>query len=365
MWVLFMLAMSAAALAALAWLVACFHRFTPFRRLGERHRLLSWLLAALPVAAVGLGFARINAATAVIVLLHLALGWLLCGLAARLASRRLRRDVGRDAVGIAAIALTTVYLGIGWYMAHHVFETDYALTTSKDLGQERLRIVAIADLHLGITLGGTDFAAQMDRVSALRPDAVVIVGDFVDDDTDAGDMREACAALGRLDAPLGVYFVFGNHDEGYFDHRNFTAVQLRDALGQSDVVILEDESALVDGRFYIVGRKDRTMPGRMPADALTAGLDASKYMILLDHQPNDYAGEAATPADLVLSGHTHGGHIFPAGLIGLALGANDRVYGTEVRDGTTFIVTSGISGWAIPFKTGTFSEIVVIDITEG
>ena len=97
-------------------------------------------------------------------------------------------------------------------------------------------------------------------------------------------------------------------------------------------------------------------------DALTSGLDVSKYMIVLDHQPNDYANEADSPVDLVLSGHTHGGHIYPAGAFGLLIGANDRVYGTELRKGTRFVVTSGISGWAIPFKTGCFSEYLVIDI---
>ena len=58
-----------------------------------------------------------------------------------------------------------------------------------------------------------------------------------------------------------------------------------------------------------------------------------------------------------------GGHIFPAGPIGLWMGANDRFYGTETRGDTTFLVTSGISGWGIPFKTGCISEYVVIDIT--
>jgi hypothetical protein len=68
--------------------------------------------------------------------------------------------------------------------------------------------------------------------------------------------------------------------------------------------------------------------------------------------------------DLVLSGHTHGGHLFPIGPISIRLGMNDLVYGTEKRGDVTFLVTSGISGWAIPFKTGTFSEYVVIDIAE-
>ena len=72
--------------------------------------------------------------------------------------------------------------------------------------------------------------------------------------------------------------------------------------------------------------------------------------------------EAAAGADLVLSGHTHGGHVFPAGQIGMLMGANDCLYGTQRRGDTDFVVTSGISGWGIPFKTGAISEFVVIDI---
>ena len=66
--------------------------------------------------------------------------------------------------------------------------------------------------------------------------------------------------------------------------------------------------------------------------------------------------------DLVFSGHTHGGHIFPTGQIGLLIGANDCRYGAQTRGSTQFVVTSGISGWAVPFKTGCWSETVIIDI---
>ena len=95
---------------------------------------------------------------------------------------------------------------------------------------------------------------------------------------------------------------------------------------------------------------------------LAAGLDPDKVSVVLDHQPNDYDAQAAAGVDYVLSGHTHGGHIFPAGIIGLLMGANDANYGVERRGNTTFVVTSGISGWAIPFKTGAKSEFVIMDI---
>lgn len=85
--------------------------------------------------------------------------------------------------------------------------------------------------------------------------------------------------------------------------------------------------------------------------------------MVLDHQPREYDDQAAG-ADLVLSGHTHGGQLFPLmQLMALThLTGDERAYGTETRLGSTFVVTSGISDWAIQFKTGCRSEFVIIDI---
>ena len=363
LWRIFSILMIVIAATGVIYLITCFHRFSPVQRIARRSRILSGLLAAVPVALIS-SFILINVTAMAVVLLHVIVIWLLCDLIAWCIGRARKRKLNRDWQGIAALLIAAVYLGMGWYFAHHVYQTNYALTTAKELGGESLRIVEIADSHLGITQDGQDFSRLMDRIQATQPDLVVVVGDFVDDDTDKEDMLEACRALGELDTSFGVYFAFGNHDQGYFNYRNFTAQELRTALTENGVTILEDESVLLDNRFYLIGRRDRSMRGRLDAEALTAPLDASKYMILLDHQPNDYAHEAAAGADLVLSGHTHGGHIYPAGLIGLAMGANDSVYGLQRRENTDFIVTSGVSGWAIPFKTGTISEYVVIDIAQ-
>ena len=94
------------------------------------------------------------------------------------------------------------------------------------------------------------------------------------------------------------------------------------------------------------------------------GIKKDKYIIVLDHEPNDYNNEAATSADLVLSGHTHGGQLFPVTLLVDWFNINDRTYGYEKRNGTEFIVTSGISDGQIIFKTGTKSEYVIIDISQ-
>ena len=334
-WRLIIIGLAGGSLLGAVYLLSRARRFFP--GLAKRHPALSWL-AALPVLLVpGLFALCFNVFTCFIVLLHLTLFWLLCDLLGRLVNRLRGRKPGFCAAGLCALGLTVVYLGCGWFFAHHVFETHYTFYTDKDLGADRLRI------------------------AAAKPDLAAVVGDFVDDDTSREDMLRACEALGELDAVCPVFYVYGNHDRGYYRYRNFTGQELRDALTANGVEILEDEAVPLNACVTLIGRRDRSAE-RLSAQELTAGVGG--YTVILDHQPNDYENEAAAGADLVISGHTHGGHIFPAGLIGILSGANDRTYGTERRSGTTFVVTSGISGWAIPFKTGAISEYVVIDVEQ-
>ena len=111
-----------------------------------------------------------------------------------------------------------------------------------------------------------------------------------------------------------------------------------------------------------MGRADASNRGRKSIEDLTKDIDPGKYIIVLNHQPTDYDNEAASNVDLVLSGHTHGGQFFPMTLFGNSFGGNDRAYGHEKRNGTDFIVTSGIADWELKFKTGTKSEYVVINV---
>ena len=349
--------------AMVFYLTLWVHRFSLFRKIGEKHRAVSWLISFLTISLCGL-FSLINVMTMEIVILHLALflsaGDLVMLILWKFSKKKPDRDVGQG----VALVLAVLYLGIGCYNACHVTATRYSIQTDKDL-QGQVRIVGIADAHLGVTLNGEKFAEVMERVQGEAPDIVVILGDFVDDDSTKENMLAACSALGRLRTTYGVYYIFGNHDNGYYRYRNFSAAELREALSENHVTILEDEAVLLDGRISIVGRRDRSFRGRASAEQLTDALDHNIYTVILDHQPNDYDQEAASGADLVLSGHTHGGHIFPAGQIGLMMGSNDSRYGVQIRGDTTFIVTSGISGWAIPIKTGTFSEYIVVDISGG
>lgn len=347
--------------AAVVYICSRLRRFPFLKRLKEKSNILSWLASLAMILPIGL-LILYNVTTMLVVLLHLALFFAISDLVFLLIRKTTNREVGPTVRNLTAIIVTVVYLGIGWIMANHVFVTRYTFKTGKQTGN--IRIAQIADSHVGSILDGNEFAVQMDRISSFNPDILVITGDFVDDDTPYEDMMTACNALGTVKTTYGVFYVFGNHDKGYYNSRNFTTAQLRQALEGNGVTILEDESVLVDNRFYIIGRQDRSTRDRADIADIVKNLDKTKYMIVLNHQPNDYEAEAAAEVDLVLSGHTHGGHIFPAGLFGVLSGANDRAYGTERRGDTTFVVTSGISGWAVPIKTICFSEFVIVDIIQ-
>ncbi|MCR5367067.1 Predicted phosphohydrolase, MPP superfamily [Eubacterium ruminantium] len=264
--------------------------------------------------------------------------------------------------GLIAFAVTCIYLTIGYYFAHHLYETDYNLRSDKDIGG-KLVIAQVSDSHVGATFDGNGFKKRLERIQKKNPDILVITGDFVDDGTTRKDMEISCKALGDFKAKYGVYFIYGNHDKGYYNSRDFSVSDLVRELEKNNVYILQDEAVLIEDRFYLVGRQDASVENRMEIKDIVKNLDKDKYIIVLDHQPNDYDNEEAAEVDLVLSGHTHGGQMFPIGIIGEKLfKANDKTYGLEKRGKTTFIVNSGISDWEIKFKTGTIAEYGIITI---
>lgn len=318
------------------------------------------VLVAVLFFAVVLGY--INAA---IVVIHLPVFWLLSDLLFFLIKKITGKRLFRLSSCVAVVA-TFVYLTVGFVLANNVWVTHYDVYTDKQVGN--LRIVMFADSHVGTTFSGAEFGEYVKRMQSYDPDIVIIAGDYVDDDTSREDMIDACAALGTLKTTYGVYYAFGNHDKGYYadSHRNYSTEDLISQLQKNSITLLQDQYTLIDGRFYIIGRQEaeehRRGSARAQISDLTKDIDKSDYSVVIDHQPTDYDNESAAGVDLVLSGHTHGGQMFPIGLISDMFGLNDRVYGMEKRGDTHFIVTSGISDWAFKFKTGCSSEFVVIDI---
>lgn len=330
-------------------------------KLSQKSKKLGWAVSIgtviLLCVILGLIFGMF---TAVVLVLHIILVWAVTDLIAFIVKKLSKKELCAEIRAAATAVLLIIYFSYGWYNAHNVIGTDYSVSTDKLT--DDIKIAMIADSHMGVTLDGDAFAKALSEIQEQKPDLLFIVGDLVDDGSDKEDMISACEALGEFEATYGVYYVYGNHDKGYSDSIAFTDEELRNELSANGVIILEDEVINIENELCIIGRKDRSDEDRQDISKLLAGIDSSMYTIVLDHQPNDYDAIEEAGADLVLSGHTHGGHIFPAGYVGLLIGANDKVYGYERRSDTDFIVTSGISGWAIPFKTGCVSEYVIIEI---
>lgn len=367
MWTLIFGSIVLATILGVVYLVSRFARFSIVRRLARDKKILSFGIGMIPVILIFLAtWLTLGSINAMICIIHLMAIWLICDGVSKLVERKRKKKFVKYYTGLFAMGVTVVYLLCGAYLAYHVWRTEYTLTTDKPVGN--LRIVQFADSHVGTTFDGEGFAEQVDAMQAENPDVVLITGDYVDDDTTKEDMIAACRALGSLRTTYGVYYAFGNHDKGYYgsDFRGYSGDDLIAELEKNHVTVLQDETALVGENFYIIGRQDRSEEqrgqSRASMEELVSGLEPDKYTIVLDHQPHDYDAQAEAGVDLVLSGHTHGGQLFPVNYMGEWTGENDKTYGLETRKNTNFIVTSGISDWAIKFKTGCKSEYVVVDV---
>lgn len=369
LWIIIMAALLITFVAAIIYLSNGFRKVKIVKRLSKEKKWLERIISMVPAAfIIAVFWITMSFMNAVIVLLHLVAFRLLCDLGTILIKKIRKKDSIKSYSGVIAILFTTVYLCIGWYLANHVWRTDYSVATDKAVGN--IRVVLFADSHVGTTFHGDEWKQYIDRMNAENPDVVLIAGDFVDDNTDREDMINSCKAMSQLKTKYGVYYAFGNHDKGYYGeaHRGYSGEDLVQELKKNNVTVLQDEHILIDNRFYIIGRQDRSEEQknskRATMKTLVKDLDQSKFSIVIDHQPHAYAEQAKTQVDMVLSGHTHGGQFFPINYVGEWTGENAKSYGYEKINNTNFIVTSGISDWEFQFKTGCKSEYVVIDINE-
>ena len=178
-------------------------------------------------------------------------------------------------------------------------------------------------------------------------------------------INEAFSILGGIDSKLGVYYVYGNHDKSrYRSSDNSTDKLIINAINDNRINLLEDHAVLLNDEMIFAGRKDKMerTEGGMSINQILADADKTKVIVVADHQPNDYEALRNAGCDLVVSGHTHGGQIFPFGFFGELFNANDMTYGYKKQGNLNEIVTSGIAGWGFDMRTERHSEYVIIHI---
>ncbi|HEY4186963.1 MAG TPA: metallophosphoesterase [Polyangia bacterium] len=225
-------------------------------------------------------------------------------------------------------------------------------------GHDGLSIAQLTDLHIGPTIDGRHLAAIVETTNALAPDIIAITGDLVDGSV--AELRDAVAPLADLRAPCGVFFVTGNHE--YFSG----AQQWVDEVTRLGIKVLRNERVEVtrNGEILDLAGVDDLSAARFGGghgEDLGKALrdrDPGRAVVLLAHQPRTVLRAAQFGVDLQLSGHTHGGQIWPFG----ALVALQQVFlaGLHRRQDTQVYVSRGTGYWGPPMRIGAPAEIAQI-----
>ncbi|MFG2458901.1 metallophosphoesterase [Streptomyces sp. NPDC048523] len=216
------------------------------------------------------------------------------------------------------------------------------------------RIAVVSDIHLSPVLGRGFAQKVVDTINSTRPDLIAVVGDLVDGSVK--DLGPAAAPLARLEARHGSFFVTGNHE--YFSGAEQWVEEVR-RLGLRPLENDRTELAWFDlaGVNDIAGESE----GQGPDFAKALGdRDTARACVLLAHQPVQIHDAVEHGVDLQLSGHTHGGQLWPGNLV--AELANPTVAGLERYGDTQLYVSRGAGAWGPPTRVGAPSDITVIEL---
>ncbi|MFJ9949558.1 metallophosphoesterase [Kitasatospora sp. NPDC091207] len=216
------------------------------------------------------------------------------------------------------------------------------------------RIAVVSDIHLGPILGRDHTRRIVDTINAAQPDLITIVGDLVDGSV--AELGSAAEPLAGLRARDGAYFVTGNHE--YFSG----AAPWVDFVRELGVHPLQNARVELAG-FDLAGVNDlagRTEGDGPDFDRALGDRDRARTSVLLSHQPVTVHDAVRHGVDLQLSGHTHGGQLWPGNY--LAELANPTVAGLERYGDTQLYVTRGAGAWGPPVRVGAPSDITIVTL---
>jgi uncharacterized protein len=220
------------------------------------------------------------------------------------------------------------------------------------------RIALLSDVHVGPTIGKSFIEEIVRRVNALEPDLVAIAGDLVDGSV--AELGPLVAPLAGLRAKDGVFFITGNHE--YYSGVDEWLAFLP-TLGIR-VLVNERVSIGAEGGFDLAGVEDLSAHGfgghRADLPRALEGRDPSRALVLLAHQPKAIVEAERLGVNLQLSGHTHGGQIFPW-MYAVAL---DQPYVAGLHDhgNAKIYVSCGTGYWGPPMRLGAPAEITHIEL---
>jgi len=269
-------------------------------------------------------------------------------------------------MGTSALLLTMLSLFLVVYGSIHagnIKTVSYEVDSTHQELPEKMKIVLLSDLHLGAVGSEKRLPDIVEKVQKEKADLILIAGDIFDDDFHLLKKPEEAKELFlSMNATYGTYASLGNHDGGK------TLPDMLAFLEESGITVLMEEYEMIEDSFVILGRLDPSPIGgfgdrnRRDTEEVLKGLPSNLPVIVLDHTPTQVE-QYEKGVDLVLSGHTHRGQIFPFQFATKLLFTVDYGYYQKEETSPVHIVTSGAGTWGPPMRIGTNSEIVRITLS--
>jgi len=286
-----------------------------------------------------------------VIVLDLALG---VARVTRLSARETARNPGfRRAQLFLVLLVPVAVVMIGAVRNNHPQIREYSVEIPKRSSEIRqLKIAFTADFHLRETTSRRLMDRFVKKVNAANPDIVLIGGDVLEGDRQGERLDEFQAQFRRLKSKYGVYGVPGNHD--------LHAAGAMTFFDQAGIRLLQDAVEKIDNAFYLVGRNDGRFKGRKSINELLQDCDRSLPVIILEHRPTDLDNVSQSGADILLSGHTHNGQLFPVNFI--TRHYYELSWGYILKNRTHVFVTSGIQVWGPPVRTAGSTEILIVNV---
>ncbi len=326
--------------------------------------MMGFARSLLPVPAWGKQVLKVISAYYMGIFIYLFLYYILADVAVLICRLCKRVSVSMERLrfisGIVVMVLTFATVEYGILHAQSIKVVKYEVDVQGKELKQNLKIVMVSDLHLGAIGSEGRLPEMVEKINGLEPDLVCIVGDIFDNDYAAiKDPEAAIHTLRQIKSEYGVYACPGNHDSGE------TVPQMQQFLDRGGIHVLNDTYVTIGEELVLVGRLDSSPIGgykdmkRKDTDEVLTGIDTSFPVVVMDHSPANI-GEYGPEVDLILSGHTHKGQMFPGGLFTAFLFEEDHGYYRKDTESPHVIVSSGVGTWGMPMRVGTDCEVVQI-----
>ncbi len=269
--------------------------------------------------------------------------------------------VFRKLAFLITAGLSVLLIGGGFINAVIPVVKEYNITINKPAGEiKSLRIAAVSDIHLGSIIRKRSITKLSSMLKEINPDMVLLLGDIIDGEIGPvlrGDLLQyfTCPRCRE-----GIYAIAGNHEYIGGGDRTIPYIESK------GIRVLKDEVVTLDGGIQLIGRIDKDAKrfygkSRKSLDDIINQTDRTKPLILLDHQPFHIDESVKNGIDLQLSGHTHNGQMWPLNYLTRII--YEVSYGYLKRGNTHVIVSSGYGLWGPRVRSGSRSEVLLINLT--